>query len=55
MWLLTQTVGPRLPAPPGLPSGLTPAISPLSCLLPIGMIGAALLVVEGVRRVIFPE
>ena len=55
LWLLDQALAPRLPVPPGLPGGISPAISPLTCLVPIGVIVAALLVVEGLRRVVFPE
>ena len=55
LWLLDQAFGLRPPAPPGLPPGLSPVLSPLSCLLPVGAIGSVLLVVEGLRRVVFPE
>ena len=54
-WLLDQAFGLRPPSPPGLPAGLSPVLSPLACLLPVGAIGSALLVLEGVRRMIFPE
>ena len=55
LWLLDQAYGLRPPTPPGLPAGMSPVLSPLACLVPIGAIGATLLVIEGVRRVIFPE
>ncbi len=55
LWLLDQSYGLRAPVPPGFPSGLSPVLSPLSCLVPIGAIGSTLLVLEGVRRVVFPE
>ena len=54
-WLLDQAYGLRPPTPPGMPAGITPVLSPLSCLLPVGAIGSTLLVIEGMRRVIFPE
>ncbi|MDP8924691.1 MAG: hypothetical protein M3O34_17695 [Chloroflexota bacterium] len=55
LWLLDQAYGPRPPAPPGLPAGMSPLLSPIACLVPVGAIGATLLVLEGLRRVIFPE
>ena len=55
LWLLDQAIGLRPPAPPGLPSGMSPVLSPLACLVPLGGLGATLLVIEGVRRVFFPE
>ncbi len=55
LWLLDQSYGLRAPTPPGFPAGLSPVMSPLSCIVPIGAIGATLLVLEGVRRVISPE
>ena len=55
IWALDQAYGLRPPTPPGFPAGMSPAMSPLSCLVPFGAIGAFLLVAEGVRRVIFPE
>ena len=55
LWLLDQSYGLRAPTPPGFPAGLSPVMSPLSCIVPIGAIGSTLLVLEGVRRVISPE
>ena len=55
LWLLDQAIGLRPPVPPGLPTGMSPAMSPLACLVPVGAVGSTLLVLEGLRRVIFPE
>ncbi len=55
LWLLDQSYGLRAPTPPGFPAGLSAVLSPLTCIVPVGAIGATLLILEGVRRVIFPE
>ena len=55
LWLLDQAYGLRAPTPPGFPAGLSPVISPLSCIVPLGAIGSTLRVLEGVRRVISPD
>ena len=55
LWLLDQAYGLRPPTPPGLPPGMSPVLSPLACLVPVGAVGATLLVIEGLRRVVFPE
>jgi hypothetical protein len=44
-----------MPVPPGLPRNLLPIASPLNCILPITAIGSSLLVLLGLRRLIFPE
>ncbi len=54
-WLLESALAPRVPLPPGMMPGLAPVFSPLSCLLPLGAIAAALLVIEGIRRLILPD
>jgi|GraSoiStandDraft_4_1057263.scaffolds.fasta_scaffold2791408_1 hypothetical protein len=52
LWL----VGPLMPpAPRGLPPGMLPMLSPLSCLVPGAAIGCCALFVLGLRRLLFPE
>jgi hypothetical protein len=52
MWLYAPA---SMPAPPGLPRNLLPIASPLNCILPITAIGSSLMVLLGLRRLIFPE
>jgi uncharacterized protein YjeT (DUF2065 family) len=43
------------PAPPGLPRTMAPMSSPLDCLMPFTALGTTALVVEGFRRLLFPD
>jgi hypothetical protein len=52
MFLLWR-YAPAVPAPPGLPRTLLPLLSPLTCMLPVSGIGAGLLVLFGLRKLIF--
>ena len=52
MWMFAPA---SMPVPPGLPRNLLPIASPLNCILPITAIGSSLLVLIGLRRLIFPE
>ena len=53
---LVWRVGPLVPpTPPGLPPGLMPMLSPISCLVPAGAIGSSILLLLGLRKLLFPE
>jgi hypothetical protein len=52
MFLLWRYAPAAVPAPPGLPQTLLPLLSPLTCMLPVSAIGAGLLVVVGLRKLI---
>ena len=53
---LFWTIGPLMPAsPPGMPRGLMPIFSPISCLVPGIAIGSSGLVLIGLRRLLFPD
>ncbi len=54
-WTLEASLAPRLPLPPGMRPDLVPVTSPLACMLPIIAIGSALLVIEGLRRLVAPD
>ena len=45
----------RPPLPPGIRADLVPIISPFACIAPLAAIASALLVLEGLRRLVFPE
>ena len=47
-------VKPPVP-PPGLPPNMMPLASPLDCLMPFAALAATGLVIEGFRRLVFPE
>jgi hypothetical protein len=55
VYLLWQYAPASMPAPPGLPRGLLPIISPLNCILPITAVGSSLLVMIGLKRLITGE
>jgi hypothetical protein len=49
-------IGPLMPAaPPGMPSGLMPMLSPIACMVPVIGLGSCGLVLLGLKRLIFPE
>ncbi len=57
---LFSTVGaalaPQPPLPPGMRPDLVPnVVSPFACVLPLTAIASALLVLEGLRRMLFPD
>ena len=53
---LFWTLGPLLPAaPPGMPRGVMPLLSPIACLVPLTAIGSSALLLLGLRRLLFPE
>jgi hypothetical protein len=54
-WLLDAAMAPRIPVPPGLPAGYVPRLSPLTCMIPVMGIASALIVLEGLRRVVAPD
>ena len=47
-------LAPPVPAP-GLPRTMMPLASPLDCLMPFAALASAGLVLEGLRRMVFPE
>jgi hypothetical protein len=55
LWLLDELLAPRIPVPPGLPAGFVPRLSPLTCMIPVMGIASALLVLEGLRRLLAPD
>jgi len=52
LWLYAPSM---MPVPPGLPSNLLPLASPLNCILPGTAIGSCLLVVVGLRKLVFAD
>jgi hypothetical protein len=50
----TLVLAPPVP-PPGLPPTMMPLASPLDCLMPFAALAATGLVVEGFRRLVFPD
>lgn len=54
-WRFQAAYAPSIPLPPGMRPDLVPSFSPLACLLPLCAVGSALLVLEGIRRVIAPD
>jgi hypothetical protein len=55
LWLLDAALAPRVPVPPGLPPGMVPTLSPLTCMIPLVGIASALMVLEGLRRLVAPD
>lgn len=52
----TGFVGPaQPPVPPGLPPGAGFAFNPIACAMPLIIIAAGGLMLEGVRRIINPD
>ena len=47
-------LAPPVP-PPGLPRTMMPLASPLDCLMPFAALAATGLIIEGFRRLIFPD
>jgi hypothetical protein len=47
-------IKPPVP-PPGLPPTMMPLASPLDCVMPFAALAATGLVIEGFRRLVFPE
>ena len=52
VFLLWRYAPAAMSAPPGLPRTLLPLLSPLTCMLPVTGLGAGLLVVVGLRKLI---
>ena len=57
---LFSTIGaamaPQPPLPPGMRPDLVPnVVSPFACVLPLTAVGSGLLVLEGLRRILFPD
>ena len=52
LWLYAPAA---IPAPPGLPRNLLPLTSPLNCMLPVTVIGSSLLVLMGLKKLVFGE
>ena len=49
-------MAPQPPLPPGMRPDLVPNVaSPFACVLPLTAIGSGLLVLEGLRRILFPD
>lgn len=55
VFLLWRYAPEAMPAPPGLPRGLLPIVSPLNCILPVTAVGCSLLVMIGLKRLITGE
>jgi len=55
VYLLWQYAPASMPVPAGMPRTLLPLASPLNCVLPITAIGASLLVLVGLKRLILPD
>ena len=55
VYLLWRYAPALMPAPANLPRTLLPIASPLNCMLPVAAITASVLVLIGIRRVIFPD
>ena len=50
------TRGPLLPAaPPGMPRGIMPLLSPLACLVPAVALASCGLILVGFRRLVSPD
>lgn len=43
------------PPPPGMPGTMLPIVSPLDCMMPFAALGAVATVLEGFRRLLFPD
>jgi hypothetical protein len=55
-WQNRSHLAPAPPVPaPGLPRAMMPLASPLDCVMPFAALAAAGLVLEGLRRMVFPE
>ena len=52
LWLYAPA---SIPTPPGLPRNLLPLLSPLNCILPMTAVGSSLLVLLGLRKLIFAD
>jgi hypothetical protein len=52
VYVLWRYAPAAMPAPPGLPRTLLPLLSPLNCMLPVTAVGAGLLVLVGLRKLI---
>lgn len=50
-----DSFGVRPPTPPGLSRGMVPIGSPLDCFVPLAALGAVGIIVEGCRRLVFPD
>ena len=55
VFLMWRFAPASMPVPPGLPRDLLPIVSPLNCILPIVAIGSSLLVLIGLKRLVFGE
>jgi hypothetical protein len=55
VYLMWRYVPAMTPVPAGIPRDLLPISSPLNCILPITAIGASLLVLVGLKRLIVPD
>jgi hypothetical protein len=55
IFVMWQYAPASMPAPPGLPRNLLPLTSPLNCMLPISVIGSSLLVLMGLKKLVFGE
>jgi hypothetical protein len=51
--LLSRYLPANAVAPSGMPRDLLPLLSPITCLVPISAIGACMLVLIGLRKLIF--
>ena len=54
-WTFGSSPAFRPPLPPGMREDLVPIVSPFSCIVPLGALASALLVLEGLRRLVLPE
>jgi hypothetical protein len=55
VYVLWLHAPPAMPAPPGLPRNLLPLASPLNCMLPIAAVGSRLLVLLGLKKLVFGD
>jgi hypothetical protein len=51
-FLLWRYAPAAMPVPPGLPRTMLPLLSPLTCMLPFAVLGASLLILVGLRKLI---
>ena len=55
IWTFGAAPAFRPPLPPGVRADLVPIVSPFTCIVPLVAVASALLVLEGLRRLVSPE
>ncbi len=55
IWSFGASPTLRPPLPPGMRGDLVPNLSPFTCIAPLAGVASALLVLEGLRRIVMPD